>query len=113
MSSFKLLELFGVSFVDDPETRVRSIRVDFAPEDGALARALRGGAWSEKELIWAETFNELARIRASYHSVNGGKKHAYEPFQFEDPTVRIDKQRTAEANQKMQAEVEADMFGSW
>lgn len=113
MSSYELLELFGVSFVDDEESRTRSIKVDFAPEDGAVAKALRGGAWSEAELIRAETFNEIARLRASFHSVNGGKKHSYTPFAFEDPTVRGSKAESAEANAKLQAEVEADLFGSW
>lgn len=113
MSSYELLELFGVSFVDDEETRIRSIRVDFAPDDSALARSMRGGAWSEAELIRAETFNEIARLRASFHSVNGGKKHAYEPFAFEDPSIRENKAREAAANARLQAEVEADMFGPW
>lgn len=113
MSSYELLELFGVCVEDDPDTRTRSISVDFAPEDGAVAKAMRGGRWSERELIVAETFNELARLRASYHSVNGGRSHSYEPHEFEDPTVREAKVNLAAVNAKLQADVEADIFGSW
>ena len=113
MSSFELLELFGVSVEDDPKTRTRTFRVDFAPEDGALAKAMRGGQWSQAELVRAETFNEIARLRASFHAVNGGSKHSYEPFAFEDPTVLKAKAIAAEVNAKLQSDVEDEMFGSW
>jgi hypothetical protein len=32
-----------------------------------------------------EAYNELARMRASYHVVNGGKEAAYEPVILLDP----------------------------
>lgn len=111
MSSFELLELFGVRFEDDAENRVRTIYADHAPELGAVARAMRNGHWSEMELIIAETFNELARLRSSYHAGVGGKRAAYEPFQFEDPAVRVEKAKQAVAQAKLQSEVEEDIFG--
>ena len=113
MSSFELLELFGVSFEDDPKARTRSFRVDFAPEDGALAKAMRGGRRSRAEIVRDETFNEVARLRASYHAVNGGSGHSYEPFAFEDPVDVTAKAVEAEVNAQLQSDVEAELFGSW
>lgn len=63
MSSFELLELFGVDILDDPDTKTRTIRVDFPPEDGALAEALRGGERPEWKQAIAQAANELAVIR--------------------------------------------------
>lgn len=111
LSSFELLELFGVRFEDDPETRTRSIFVDFAPEQGAVAVALRDGGWTEDQLVAAETFNEIARLRASFHTANGGKQASYEPFAFEDPTVRERRALESAAAAKLQMEVEEDLFG--
>lgn len=91
MSSFELLELFGVSIDDsvtldgktfDADTpivtsagwstaavleaadKTRTIRVDFAPEDGALADALRDGERPEWKRMLAQTANETAVLRA-------------------------------------------------
>lgn len=111
MSSYELLELFGVRFKDDPKLRVREMHVDFAPERGAVAKALRQGGWTEDQLIAAETFNEIARLRASFHAANGGKAAGYEPFAFEDPAVREQKAREAAAAMQLQREVEDDLFG--
>lgn len=110
MSSFELLELFGVRFEDDLETRTRSIFVEFAPDEGALAKALRNGGWSEDQQIRAETFNEIARLRASFHA-SKGREYAYEPFVFEDPAVREQKAQEADEARKLQLEVEAELFG--
>ncbi len=65
MSSYELLELFGVSIIDDPEAKVRTIRVDFAPEDGALAAALRGGELPEWQQMVRQAANTLAVLRAA------------------------------------------------
>jgi hypothetical protein len=65
MSSFELLELFGASVVDDPEKKTRTIRVDFAPENGAVADALRGGERPEWKRMLAQSANIAAFFRAS------------------------------------------------
>lgn len=59
------------------------------PENGAYKTALRGGYISTAELVPQETYNELARLRASYYAVNGGEDSVYEPFQFIEPMARI------------------------
>lgn len=65
LSSFELLELFGISIDEDPATRTRTIRVDSAPEDGALAAALRGGELPEWQQMIRQTANTLAVLRAA------------------------------------------------
>lgn len=92
MSSYELLELFGAE-VDDivtvagaefdadtpiitsrgPATvaliadeKTRTIRVDFPPEDGALALAMRGGERAEWQQMLAQSANELAVMRATF-----------------------------------------------
>jgi hypothetical protein len=50
LSSFELLELF---------------RVDFAPEDGALAKELRGGELPEWQQMVRQSANTLAVLRAA------------------------------------------------
>ena len=93
MSSYELLEL-----------------LEFMPEHGAFQTALRGGAWSETEMVAAETYNELARLRASYHAVNGGERSAYEPFTLDDPSLREEKNRQAAELAEFRKSVEDDMF---
>jgi hypothetical protein len=65
MSSYELLELFGASVEDDPVNKVRTIRIDFAPEDGVLAEALRGGERPEWKQMLAQSANELAVLRVA------------------------------------------------
>ena len=65
MSSYELLELFGVSVIDDPATETRTIRVDFAPDNGALAAALRGGELPEWQQMVRQSANTLAVLRAA------------------------------------------------
>lgn len=99
LSSFEVLELFGVT-ITEPEMRVvkawvfesgrrmltdfpvpvdeeptRTIRVDFAPEDGVLALALRGGERPEWKQMLAQSANELAVLRAS--QVQGADSDEY------------------------------------
>lgn len=50
----------------------------------------RGGYLSEAELVAYETYNEIAKMRASYYAVKGGEEAVYEPFEFIDPIVRIE-----------------------
>lgn len=107
MPSRELLELFGASATVDAERRELTIQVEFAPEDGAVAKELRRGGWTVAETLAAETFNELARLRASFHA---SKKAPYEPFQFEDPATRAAKAEATDEAMKLQAEVEDDIF---
>lgn len=66
MSSYELLELFGVSVTDDAKTETRTIRIDFAPDDGELAKAMRDGERPEWQQMLAQTANETAVLRAAY-----------------------------------------------
>lgn len=66
MRSHELLEFFGVRFADDPETRIRTVHVDFPPEDGAVAAAVRHGERTELRQMVAQVANEVAVIRAAY-----------------------------------------------
>lgn len=65
LSSFEFLEMLGASIRDDPKTETRLIRVDFAPEDGAIADAMRGGERPEWKRMLAQVANETAVLRAS------------------------------------------------
>lgn len=66
MSSYKLLEMFGARIVENPETRVRTIHMDFAPEDGAVAKAMRDGEGTELVQATRQIANEAAVLRAAY-----------------------------------------------
>lgn len=66
MSSYEMLELFGARVVDDAATMVRTVHVDFAPEDGAVAKAMRGGEATELVQVSRQTANEMAVLRAAY-----------------------------------------------
>lgn len=50
----------------------------------------RGGYLSEAELVAYETYNEIARLRASYYAVKGGEESRYEPHEFVDPILRVE-----------------------
>ena len=65
MSSFELLELFGVDIDDDEATKTRTISIEFAPDQGMLAKAMRRGGWSEQQQAVFQIANELAVLRAS------------------------------------------------
>lgn len=66
LKSYELLELFGAVVTEDFETKTRTIRIDFPPEDGAVAKSLRGGERSLMEQMTAQTANELAVLRAAF-----------------------------------------------
>lgn len=66
MSSYKLLEMFGARIVDNPATKVRTIHMDFAPEDGAVAKAMRDGEGTEMTQAVRQIANEAAVLRAAY-----------------------------------------------
>jgi len=64
LSSFDLLELFGVSVVDDPELEERTITVEWPPDDGAVALAMRDGERAE----WKQMLAQIANISAMFRS---------------------------------------------
>lgn len=60
------------------------------PPTSAYKISQRGGYLSELELVAYETYNEVARLRASYYAIKGGEENVYEPHQFIDPVKRIE-----------------------
>jgi hypothetical protein len=50
----------------------------------------RGGYLPERDLVVYETYNEIARLRASYYAIKGGEEARYEPHQFIDPIRRFE-----------------------
>jgi len=90
LSSFELIELFGVRIIDDHETQTRTITAEYAPEDGAVDRVIREGGFNRVETLLAELFNETARSRASLHVAFGG--NAYEPPEIVDPRVERERE---------------------
>lgn len=71
------------------------------------------GKWDQAMVVAAQTHNEIAWLRASYHVVNGGEDAAYEPFTFEDPVARRERKRleaedaaaAATAQERFEAEI--------
>jgi len=63
LSSYELLEL-----------------IEHLPERGAFKTAGRGGELCLQDQMLRYAANEIARLRATIHIVNGGKR--YEPFTF-------------------------------
>ena len=57
---------------------------------GNYKTSLRGGYLCELDLVAYETYNEIAKLRASYYAVKGGEDAVYEPFEFIDPVIRIE-----------------------
>lgn len=78
MSSYELLEL-----------------LEFMPETGAFKSAVRGGEYTEGELVWRHIANELARLRATMHAVHGGKR--YDPPTLLSKAAQKAEQADAEA----------------
>lgn len=66
MSSHEMLELFGARVVDDAEARTRTIHIDFPPENGAVAKAMRCGERPELEQMVAQIANESGVLRAAF-----------------------------------------------
>src|SRR5262245_65692247 len=54
--------------------------MEFFPDDGALRTAQRGGELCLRDQMLRYGVNETARLRATLHIGNGGKR--YEPFTF-------------------------------
>lgn len=116
MSSYELLELFGVSVIDDPDTKTRTIRVDFAPDDGALATALRGGELPEWQQMMRQSANTLAVLRAA--QVPGAAADEYGERLF-FPLAKLleiddeEQRRQAEEQRMRETGADASMAGMW
>lgn len=98
MSSFELMELFGATVIDDAEAKTRTIRIDFAPEDGALAMALRDGKRPEWKQMLAQSAN-IAVLLRQYHAPDADTEVYGEQFFL--PTDRL---RELEAEQQEREE---------
>jgi len=53
-----------------------------------LAAERGGDGYTLDQLIAAETHNELARLRSSYHAVHGGEDAVYTPHEFINPAIQ-------------------------
>lgn len=96
MSSYELLEL-----------------LEFMNDRGAFKTAMRGGGWTWDQMVDAEHYNETARLRASYHAINGGESGAYEPNLLVDPRVQKHLDAEAEAQSEFHQEAEEDLFAGF
>lgn len=94
MSSYELMELFGISIDDDAATRTRTIRVDFAPERGALAAAMRGGERCERDQMLAQAANGIAVLRVAMAPDADASEYGERLF------LPISRQREFEAEQQ-------------
>lgn len=79
------------------------------PDSSRYKTSRRGGYLSEGEMVPREIYNELAHLRASYYSINGGEDATYEPFEFIDPMVRLEKMLRA-AEEDDEAEQDNERF---
>lgn len=87
MSSFTLLELFGIDYVDvveDGQTR-KLVDPKFAPEQGAVAKTVRDGDWPEWVAILAEIHKEQAIFHASHYRRSDKR---YKATVFQSPVER-------------------------
>ncbi|AEN79876.1 tail assembly chaperone [Mycobacterium phage PhancyPhin] len=66
MSSYELLELFGVTVAEDEETETRTIVVEWPPESGAVAAVVRDGDRPE----WQKMLAQVANISALFRSAH-------------------------------------------
>lgn len=107
MSSYELLELFGVEYVDvveDGDTRTL-IELEYAPEDGAVARAMRGGDWPE----WVQILAEIHKEEAVYHAAKySTPKKKHQATVFLSPVERRKRQEEAVADAQERQESESD-----
>lgn len=116
MSSYELLELFGVSIVDDPVAKVRTIRVDFAPDDGALAAALRGGELPEWQQMVRQSANTLAVLRAAQVPDAQADEYGERLFFPLDKIAEIDaeeQRRQAEEKRMRESGADDSMSAMW
>lgn len=83
-------------------------------DEGRYKKATRGGRQTRKERVQEETYNEIAILRSSYHTVNteDGKGY-YEPAILRDPVDEAEKARRdaekAEQAEKANQDFESQM----
>jgi hypothetical protein len=58
-----------------------------------------------------ETYNEIAKLRASYYAVKGGEDAVYEPFEFVDPVVRVEKALAEELREDDTVDASEQLYG--
>lgn len=77
--------------------------IEGLPARGRYKTAARGGRQTREERVNEETYNELAILRSSYHTVNTENGEGYyEPHVLSDPIDEIEKaRRDAEAAQNL------------
>lgn len=68
----------------------------------------RRGRQSRAERVAEETFNEIAKLRASFHAVHGGRDAAYEPLVLLDPIDWREKARGARSEAEEQEQAISD-----
>lgn len=108
MSSYELLELFGYRAVPDPDdVEKRLIEVDFAPEDGAVAKARRDGDWPE----WVKILAELHKEDALYHAAKYRQSDkSYKATVFLSPVERRERAERELAEALEHQEAETDFY---
>jgi hypothetical protein len=78
-------------------------------EEGRYKTAARGGRQTRAERVSEEFYNELALLRASYHTVNTKDGEGfYEPILLRDPVDERELERQKAADAAEQAKVIAD-----
>lgn len=115
MSSYKLLEMFGARIVDDPSAKVRTIHMDFAPEDGAVAKAMRDGESTEMTQAVRQIANEAAVLRAAYVPNADGSQ--YGSGFFLPPAIarqnQAERERMRAERERMQDDEPGGMSAMW
>lgn len=111
MSSYELLELFGVEVIDDPQEKVRTIRVDFPPEDGAVALGIRDGERPEWQEMMAQTANEAAVLRATF--APGAQSDAYDARLFFSQARQRQHAAEAEADAQTVTDEPGGLYSLW
>ena len=87
MSSYELLEL-----------------LEFMPDEGAFKAAVRGGEYSERDIVWRHIASELSKLRATTHAVYGGQ--SYSPRVF----MTLAERKEIEAKEEQQEEVRESFY---
>lgn len=82
--------------------------IEGLPEGGRYKTAARGGRQTRAERVAEEHYNETARLRLSYHVVNGGADASYEPIFCVDPIDEIEAARLDAEDEQYQAQAIAD-----
>lgn len=79
--------------------------------DSNYKTSQRGGYLTESELVQYETYNEIAKLRASYYAVKGGEAATYTPFEFIDPIRRIETAIAEEEREEDTHESNEQLYG--